>query len=382
MWNTLVTWDPYDILSASDLGNNFDNVQSLISSQYYRADGRLTLTSGTPVTTTDVTGATVVYYTPYDIGSLIYIYDGSIWQFYTLTEQTLGLTSKIKGVMYDVFITATAGVLSLSSVAWKKVTATSSPTSGSSKVINMSDTGDLAIGMEVTVRDGSNSELAYVTAVVNNTSITVDTLTNSYTLPDIYGFNQRATALTTVNGIYVKSGGTGYRYLGTIRITDTTGQTEDSTSRRYVWNMYNRVIRPLRAYDATDSWTYSTASWRSANGFTGKTYGTGRCGVIAGISEDHLDISVNSLAYSNALSSIECASGIGLNKTDTNLAQIYGGYTGRDITRSIPAYYKGIVPLGHTYVQRLEINAATSITWYGDAGVTYIQTGMIGSVRA
>src|SRR5574337_954655 len=40
--------------------------------------GRLTLTSGTPVTTSDVTGATTVYYTPY-LHNLIPLWDGQNW---------------------------------------------------------------------------------------------------------------------------------------------------------------------------------------------------------------------------------------------------------------------------------------------------------------
>lgn len=53
----------------------------------------------------------------------------------------------------------------------------------------------------------------------------------------------RATALAYQDGILVKSGDPTRRYLGTIRTTATTGQCEDSISRRFVWNMYNRVLK-------------------------------------------------------------------------------------------------------------------------------------------
>ena len=55
------------------------------------AEGRLTLTSGTPVTTGDVSAAATAYYTPY-IGNGISLYDGSTaWAKYTFTEITISL---------------------------------------------------------------------------------------------------------------------------------------------------------------------------------------------------------------------------------------------------------------------------------------------------
>ena len=373
-------WTVGEIVGASDLNNNFDNLQTTYNSLFLRADGRLTLTSGLPVTTSDVTAAVNVYYTPNNRGALIALYDGtSRWNFYTLTEVALGLTSKIKGVMYDVFITQTSGTLAINSTAWKKVTATSSPTAGASKTINMTDTGDLAVGREVTVKDGSNSEITFVSAVVSNTSITVTNLVNGYTLPDIYGFNQRATALTTVNGVLVQSGATTKRYVGTVRITDVTGQTEDSTARRYVWNFYNRVERFMKAVDATDSWNYTTATWRAANNSV--VDGIGRFSFVTGWAEDACSVEVHSLAYNDTLGSIYCASGVGINQTDTNSSNIYGANCGRaqGVAVAVDAHYRGVPPMGFTYAQRLEISQATSTTtWLGDIAVTYVQTGMVG----
>ncbi len=80
--------------------------------------------------------------------------------------------------------------------------------------------------------------------------------------------NTRATALVLQDGIYVKSGATTRRYVGTIRASGTN-QTSDSGGgtttqvggQRYVWNYYNRVGRWLAVFDSTDSWTYATATW-------------------------------------------------------------------------------------------------------------------------
>src|SRR5690349_2342000 len=57
---------------------------------------RLTLTSGTPVTTSNVTGATTIYLTPY-LGNQIWLYSGSVWVSYSLSEISLALGTLVSG---------------------------------------------------------------------------------------------------------------------------------------------------------------------------------------------------------------------------------------------------------------------------------------------
>src|SRR5690606_6570024 len=79
--------------------------------------GRLTLTSNTPVTISDVTGATSVYYTPY-IGRVESVYNGTIWQLLPFTQLTISLPSTTN-TNYDVFVYGNNGVLTADSpVAW------------------------------------------------------------------------------------------------------------------------------------------------------------------------------------------------------------------------------------------------------------------------
>lgn len=80
-------------------------------------DGRLTLTSGTAVTTSDVTGATSVYFTPYD-GNRIALFDGNKWKVYPFTERSLALGTLTSGLPYDVFIYDNSGTLTLEFTAW------------------------------------------------------------------------------------------------------------------------------------------------------------------------------------------------------------------------------------------------------------------------
>lgn len=80
-------------------------------------DGRLTLTSGTPVTTSDVTGATTVYFTPFR-GNQIGLYNGNCWRLYTFSELSLALGTLTSGLPYDVFVYDNAGTLTLELLAW------------------------------------------------------------------------------------------------------------------------------------------------------------------------------------------------------------------------------------------------------------------------
>jgi len=79
--------------------------------------GRLTLTSGTPVTTSDVTGATSIYYTPY-VSNVISLWTGARWQPIEFSEYTLALGTLSSGKPYDVFAYLNAGALALEMLAW------------------------------------------------------------------------------------------------------------------------------------------------------------------------------------------------------------------------------------------------------------------------
>jgi len=101
-----------------------DNSTKIASTAYVDAsrqssinDFRLTLTTAVPVTTSDVTGATTIYCTPY-IGNRISLYDGSNWKQYTSAEFSLALGTITSDQGYDVFCYANAGVPTLEFLAW------------------------------------------------------------------------------------------------------------------------------------------------------------------------------------------------------------------------------------------------------------------------
>lgn len=273
-------------------------------------EGRLTLTSGTPITTADVTGATTIYFTPYK-GNRIYLYDGTRWKLYSFTELSLALGTLTNALPYDVFIYDNSGTLTLESLAW----------------------------------------------------------TNGTT---------RATALTTQNGVYVKTGATTRRYLGTFYTSSTTA-TEDSASKRFVWNYYNRVERYMYATDSTDSWTYTTASWRESNGASSP--GVSRVDYVVGWEEDLVSVRAEGKAY-NSVATITISSGVGIDSSTVNSAQMIGNGISTTYTDTIPATYEGYPGIGYHSIRQLEYaQSGGTTTWFGDAGTDWFRSGMVVKIK-
>jgi hypothetical protein len=184
----------------------------------------------------------------------------------------------------------------------------------------------------------------------------------------------RATALTAQDGVLVKTGATTDRYLGTFCTTSTT-ETEDSTSKRYLFNYYNRSPRKLKARDTTNSWAYTTASYREVNG--GSTLGTSRVGLVVGWSEDLVSAKALSLAsVSSGL--VPSATGIGLDSA-TNVADINTQIThptSATIGFTTQAEWRGYPGVGFHFLAWLEYGGA-NVTFYGDNGASIFQTGLL-----
>jgi hypothetical protein len=81
--------------------------------------GRLTLTSATPVLAADVSAATAVYYTPY-VGELVPLYNGTSTVPTEFAELTLTLAAQhAVSTIYDVFVFSNSSVLTLATgPAW------------------------------------------------------------------------------------------------------------------------------------------------------------------------------------------------------------------------------------------------------------------------
>lgn len=183
----------------------------------------------------------------------------------------------------------------------------------------------------------------------------------------------RADALALQDGVTVKSGAETRRWIGTIRTTGTT-TTEDSVTKRFVWNAYNRVARGLLKRESTSSWTYNSATVRQANGSSAN-----QVEVVVG------DVGCVELTLIGVCSATVSAVGvtvIGKDSTSAGAANIIGGYslyTGGNASADSNCSLFDQPAAGYHYYAWLEsCGAAVTLTFYGDS--TIQKCGLAGYV--
>jgi len=302
-------------------------------------DGRLTLTTATPVTTGDVTAATTIYYALYS-GDKIPLYDGAAWASTTFTELSLALDSTgahtgyhQSGKNFDLFIYNDAGTLRLASgPAW---------------------TNDTTRADAIARKNGRWT---------NNASIVLR-----------FGSASWNTVTAAANLAL---------YVGTFRAS-ADGQTEDSAKKRFMWNFYHRARRhTANATETANSWTYTTATFRQANANTANQFE-----YVCGVAEDAVEATVQATASNSGASGTTSTVGIGVDSTSANSALATMTYTNNSATQyssHTMAHYRGVPGLGYHYLAWLEWSTASgTTTWYGDNNIpSQQQSAIIGMVMA
>ena len=169
-------------------------------------------------------------------------------------------------------------------------------------------------------------------------------------------------------------------YVGTVRSNgsaqiDWIVGAADTAGSLGVWNMYNRVLSTAFVTDSTNTWEYTTATWRQAGGLA-----TNQISAIIGLSEDAVDIRVLGLATNNT-STVFVAVGVGVNSTSVNSSPTFGGPAPSAYYGNGGANYVSRPGVGWYTFAWLEISAAGvgTTTWAGDAGGSLMQSGMTGS---
>jgi hypothetical protein len=274
---------------------------------------RLTLTTGTPITTSDVATATTIYLTPF-LSDTIALFDGSVWVVRSTSEVSLALGTLTSGRNYDVF------------AYWN----------GSAVALELS-------------------------AAWNADNVT------------------RTDAITTQNGVQVKSGTTTRRRVGTIRTISTT-QTTDSAAQRFVQNgpePWRKIQRHLASpLETADNWTYAggaTFQQANANANNKVEYVAGDISLV--------QANVYALFASTSTTNFKSV-GVGIDSTTTNSARRMGAQpaavsTGMSV---MMAFYEGYPAIGYHALNWLEAGSAT-ITFYGDGGQPNLtQSGLSASI--
>lgn len=220
----------------------------------------------------------------------------------------------------------------------------------------------------------------------NGLSLSLSGLTT--TLPyDIYVFDNSGTLTLqavvwtgttgftrgTFQGMPVKGSDARFLYLGTIQM-QATSQCEDSYSRRFVWNYFNKVAVKMQKFDSTATWNYTTASYRAMNNSNAN-----RIEVVSG---DYFSL-MDSVAITTTLGgAVVRRLGIGLDSVTTNSAQQEGTYTPGTATNigtlvtQMNARYQ-IYLLGYHFLQAIELGGA-SVSFQG-SGTGGSSSGIQGS---
>ncbi len=284
------------------------SVRGGVATTAYACQGRLTTESGVPVSTTDRTAQTTIYYTPMN-GNGLALYDtgATTWVNYNFTEISTSLGTLNNDTNYDVFaITFGSGPLLYISAGWST--------------------------------DFSRTE-----------------------------------AVSLFQGVYTLTVDRGARYLGTFHTTSTT-TTEDSASKRFVWNYYNRVPRHMFVTDTANSWNYTApAFYRQANLSTAN-----QVAQVIGFPELLIRTFAMSLATTASVSATGFeGGGTGLRGSTSIDSQLRGAMGRNTLAQQNVSQYDKYHTAGYSWLSWND-RANANFTYYGDnGGDDRTQTGLM-----
>lgn len=275
-------------------------------------DFRLTGVTATPVMTADSTALSTIYLTPYT-GNMIALYNGASWDLITSVEVSLAVTGRTTDLPFDIFGYNNAGVVTLEFLNWTNATS-------------------------------------------------------------------RATGLTRQDGVWTKTGDATRRYLGTCRPRSattfhwvTTGT--DLPTKLDIWNVSNRVFVDFTLKATTDTWTYTTATWRQAQASVNY-----QVDMVAGIQESTFHATIVSTSINSAASGTNVPRGVSMGLDSTTTPSGIFGSTGDPSTVMHSGSYTVLMAIGRHFVAWLEYSTALSTTtWHGDNGGNNRQSGITGS---
>ncbi len=287
--------------------------------------GRLTLTSGNPVLTSSVAGATTVYYVLYT-GDRIALWDGSKFVNTVFTELSQATTDTTKSPaavaaskIYDLFVWSDAGTPRCTrGFAWSSDT-----------------TRGTGVG---------TTELQWVNGI----------LTNKFAIT-----NGPAAGFGT--------------YVGSIRSNASStvdfsfgGASAGGTAGWFgVWNMYNRRLFTARVDDTTAGWTLAAATPRITNNSS-----SNRINFLSGVSEDVVEANYFNSFTMPAVSGAFAVIGLGLDAT-TAFDHYYFGQTGSASILSFAGGTHASFPpqFGWHYITGMEASDGTHTTTFN--GTTF-----------
>lgn len=282
--------------------------------------GRLTLTSATPVLSSNAVGATTVYYSFFRHDK-VPVYDGTSWRFVTFTELSLALDSDSghtgyhqSGKLFDIFYAYVSGTLYFGTgPAWTNNTTRSAAISRLNGI--WTNTASM------TLRHGSSSG-------------------NTVTVPANQGA-YLGTMYATANGQ------TGMNFLP----SPANGGTNNILG---LYNAHNRVPVNAICFDNTSSWTYNSSSGRPSNDSA-----SNRVSFVDGLQESSIITKVSQELGAGV--GVTIFTGIGL---DTTVSPSRGALIiAATATVAVEDAYAPV--LGFHFISGIEATSGGSGTFYG-----------------
>lgn len=278
-------------------------------------DGRLTLVPSTPVMTSNATGTTV-YLSPY-LGNHTTVYDGSQLRTVTFNEISVAVPSTIYR-HFDIFEYLNGTTVALETTNWNQSTGLITGTTNATPIVVTSaahglSNNDMVGVLGVGGNTAANGIWSVANVATNTFELAGSTGNGAYTGGGTwYRLNEsRATNITVQNGFLAKSGDPTRRYLGTGFTGATSGQVEFSTTRRALWNYYNRTIIQAELSDTT-SHTYTSATTRIY-----RDVNANRIDAVFGVAEDAITVAlVAEINFDSGDGAV--IAGLGLNNTGAN----------------------------------------------------------------
>lgn len=309
--------------------------------------GRLSLTTATPVLAADVTSAGTIFYVPYR-GLFVPLYDGSVTRMTSIgSERSLVLDSNAghagyhqSGKNFDLYIYNDGGTIRLvTGAAW---------------------TNDTTRAESLAYQNGW--------------------LTNSGTITGRFGTGAGDTvSITAGKGLYVGS----FRASAdgiTQWVAQPAAAAGGGNCQLLLWNAYNRVPVSAISRDSTNSWNYTTLTWRAAN-----NNNANRISALVGLNEEPVTAAYHAAhSVGNGAAARYGFAGVGLDSTSAISGATAQGSPaqGNDI-EFLVARYSGFLGLGYHFIQALEqATAVDTHTFYGDNNApTSTQTGLFLDTR-
>jgi hypothetical protein len=293
---------------------------------YFPPQGRLTLTTATPVMTSTASGQTTVYYTP-ACGDMLPIYDGSNLiptVFAELTQLTTDATKSPAAVAansnYDIFVWNDSGTLRATrGPAWSSSTARGTG-AGTTELVR------------------------------------------------IKGLYFNANAIT--NGPAAQRG----TYVGTIRSNGTStidwilgaSGAGGTAAVLGVWNAYNRQTIATTVTDSNATWAYTSATVRQVDGSTGN-----QVSFVSGLAADGISASYFNRASVAAVNGAFYQIGIAMDSiTAFDKVNAYQNNAASAVSAGASVTNNYGPQLGFHYIAALERSDGTnSVTFVGGTGI-------------